>query len=522
MERPLYSVGINDALTIGSVVLANRQDIYKLALSTVDTAIVTATTAVLKDDTKTNDDDDDDWRNNWRIQNNKDEQSPTKKKVSKERLRARALGAKTKRWEKYKTTNAIEVEQFQRQLTIANDIEQQKRMLTAEKLKPINPYQEYFGHDSRKAYPYSKYTVHSDNVKSLLRLDKEIKQMQSDIQDNVEFRATHTLFEKKVSVQSLRKKKQQEQAQTQQKQREQGHTHQQHTQQPIKQQSGQQSFLTNNKSSKLLFAGSMDARTHEAEMNQAWNHYNEGLSIWDAVRLGDVPRCKELLDKSKKYREKVAKYTRKGWLPLPPFERDHLNARGVDGQTPLHLVVMMRDNKLHDQIFALLLKHDASVSAQTIEGYTPLHYCMASPLENMDMMTALLDKADAQKERERARDGTSDTVTQNEQYQERSLAQLSKMSDVLVGGGSGEGKKGVEAKEEQVAWKCQSCNHPNHGGKICAACNKVPSKWFLELEQLQRPIDMTTVYGETITSMAIKSGREDRLQLVLKVSGGGG
>jgi len=42
------------------------------------------------------------------------------------------------------------------------------------------------------------------------------------------------------------------------------------------------------------------------------------------------------------------------------------------------------------------------------------------------------------------------------------------------------------------------------------------------LEQLQRPIDMTTVYGETITSMAIKSGREDRLQLVLKVSGGGG
>ena len=44
------------------------------------------------------------------------------------------------------------------------------------------------------------------------------------------------------------------------------------------------------------------------------------------------------------------------------------------------------------------MEHGAEVSAQTIEGYTPLHYCMASKLENTDMLVRMLDKADTQKD----------------------------------------------------------------------------------------------------------------------------
>tara|TARA_B100000780_G_scaffold249551_1_gene195305 strand:- start:1065 stop:1961 length:897 start_codon:yes stop_codon:yes gene_type:complete len=79
---------------------------------------------------------------------------------------------------------------------------------------------------------------------------------------------------------------------------------------------------------------------------------------------------------------------------------------------------------------------------------------------------------------------------------------------------------GLTTQNLAKKWICQKCNHSNpaglHGVKVCGACRKVPSKWFLELELEKRPIDMATVYGETLTSMAIKSGRRDRLALVLK------
>ena len=264
----------------------------------------------------------------------------------------------------------------------------------------------------------------------------------------------------------------------------------------------------------------------------AWNHYNEGLSIWDAVRLGDVPRVKELLESSKKYRDKVHRYKCKGWTPLPQLERDHLNARGVDGQTPLHLIVMMRDNELHENIFNLLMEHNADVSAQTIEGYTPLHYCMASKLENTDMLVRMLDKADTQKNARDRLNGKNGEVTMDEKYSELSLQQLSRMSEELAFKKRKEEAQREEAQGEEETppppppsaekWVCQRCNHPNpggaHGVKACGACCKVPSKWFLELERERRPIDMTTVYGATVASIAIKTGREDRLALVLRYS----
>ena len=554
----MYSIGESEN-TIGTIQLANLP---------VHTVTNTPAAAAAPGTNPPPDAIDEDWRNDWRTATAEqpDEDQPVKnkkvkKKVSKERKKARKLAEKKKRWQKYKATNAIEVEKFNRQLLERNNREQQERELVQEKAKPLNPFKEYFGTDVRKAYPYSKYTDQCTQVKRLLHIDQEVKQMQLEIEANVLHRATHTLFEPVVSVQSLRKPPQHRTGDSGGSNGSSTHPKQQQQQQ--QQQQGQSSFLTNSKSSKLLFAGSMDQRTHEAEWNQAWNHYNEGLSIWDAVRLGDVPRVKELLDKSRAYRERVAKYKRKGWLPLPPVERDHLNARGVDGQTPLHLVVMMRDNALHDEIFELLMAHDASICAQTIEGYTPLHYCMITELENMDMLVRMLDKADLQKERLNKISGLHGVAEQttNEKYRERSLSQLSKMSEALLverdteqgnaerDGNAMKQEKSIEHKKENGTaaaatekknpdiqkedgagagegvvpapkWICQSCNHSNTGGKngskMCGACSKVPSKWFLELEKLHRPIDMTTVYGETITSMAIKSGQEDRLKIVLE------
>jgi hypothetical protein len=376
-EFPLYAVGENIESTIGSVVLANHQDISNVAIATVHEAIAEAIGFMMMNNDNDNDDDDGDgdgdWMNSWRDDyksnekttgeekdndNTRSKKRKKKKIVSKDRLRARKFGEKKKRWEKYKMRNAIEVEKFQKEMKIKNDIEQTKRNIMNDKLKPINEYKEYFGYDVRKAYPYSKYTSHLKQINELQKIDKNIKQMTEDIHENVMYRAAHTLFETKESTERLKKKredlmKRQLIAKKTTK---------------TKEVQSKSSFLTNNKSSKLLFAGSMDVRTHEAEMNQAWNHYKEGLSIWDAVRLGDVPRCKELLESSRKYRNKVLRYKKKGWLPLPTLERDHLNARGVDGQTPLHLVVMMRDNELHDEIFHLLMEHDANIAAQTIEG----------------------------------------------------------------------------------------------------------------------------------------------------------
>ena len=374
-ERPLYSVGTTNNQVIGSTIFASRADLINIAKSTaidaINNAINNANNAALTSITSSTTaiEENDEMNISTSTTTTTTTKKKTKKKVSKARLKARKAGKKKQRWDKYKIENEIEVAAFKEALIIQEKKEMEQRYQHEQKLKPPNPYKSYFGKDVRKLYPYQKYLDQKQNVTSLLDIDHQITEMQKDIVERDTYLANHRLFEVVIPYSKKR------------------------IEAGLDSQKGKSSFITNNKSSKLLFGGSMDTITHESEWHQAWNHYNEGLSIWDAVRLGDVPRVSELLNKSKKYREKVARYKRRGWKPLPAFERDHLNARGVDGQTPLHLVVMMRDNTLHDEIFQLLMQHDANISAQTIEGYTPLHYCMASNLEQMDMMVQLLDKS---------------------------------------------------------------------------------------------------------------------------------
>jgi len=499
-ERPLYSVGATNEQVIGAVVLATYQDVVNLASSTVSDALKNAIEShILSFVTSAQFDEDDDCDNNDDTHNATTSTTTAKKKkkkVSKARLRARKRGQKEKRWKKYNQQNDIEVAKFQAELKAKDLQEKEKRYHLEQLSKPKNPYKEYFGHDVRKLYPYSKYLLQKEQVSTLLTIDKDIHQTKQDILQINNHLKNDRLFEIVIPMQRGRDVETQNH--------------------------GKNNFITNSKSSKLLFSGTMDSITHETEYNQAWYHHLDGLNIWDAVRLGDVPRVEELLVKSQKYRQKVERYKKRGWTPLPPLERDHLNARGVDGQTPLHLVVMMRDNTLHDEIFQLLMKFDANVAAQTIEGYTPLHYCMASSLENMDMLELMLNKADEQKERFMKQQNKNMTV--DEKYHGRSLEQLAKNAEQVALEQRTEERieLGVEQNGEpiQVSWTCQKCQHTNpggvHGVKICGACRKVPSKWYLELELEHRPIDMTTVYGETLTSMAIKSGRRDRLEIVLK------
>jgi ankyrin repeat protein len=146
---------------------------------------------------------------------------------------------------------------------------------------------------------------------------------------------------------------------------------------------------------------------------------------------------------------------------------------------------------------------------------------MLSQLDNEDMMIKMLNKADEQKKKlDEVRDMMNNKKNDDEFYQDRSLTQLSNMCDLFVSNKIHSATEKKKEEGEESKWTCQSCNHTNKGGKdgtkSCGACNKVPAKWFLELERDLRPVDMRTVYGDTITSMAIKSGREDRLQLILK------
>jgi ankyrin repeat protein len=182
---------------------------------------------------------------------------------------------------------------------------------------------------------------------------------------------------------------------------------------------------------------------------------------------------------------------------------------------------MLRDNDLHDEIFDLLMEHGADVAAQTIEGYTPLHYCVATPLPNMDMMVRMLDVADQQWRDRLAREERERT------------GQVDLDSDVLIRRASGvhadaSVRSGLqtpnstgtaEAVESAQPWQCTRCSHTNQPENrgACTACGVVPAKWFLSLErEAHRPLDMTTVYGETITSMAIKAGLRERVAVLLK------
>ena len=427
-------------------------------------------------------------------------------KPSAARLRARKYGERKRQREKWAKANAVEAEAFRKDMARREAEEKRARGELHNKKgssKP-NPFVEYFGFDVRKAYPYGKYRTHIKRVETLAGVEAEITAMQQECAALKHKFETTRMFTGDT-FRSRRSKDYTDEA----------------TNQVARM---RKTRLTNNRSSKLLFGGTMDGAAFESEWHQAWESGNEGLSIWDAVRLGDIPRVKELLEKSRKYRERVARHRRRQ-LPPPPMERDYLNARGVDGQTPLHLVVMLRDNDLHDEIFDLLMEHGADVAAQTIEGYTPLHYCVATPRPNMDMMVRMLDVADKQwenrlEERKREESGTCEldpdilirraSMMSVDNHIMGADVDLQEMSTY-------DPENGNDAKGTK--WRCTRCNHMNEASNrgACSACKVVPAKWFLSLERHNhRPLDMTTVYGETCTSMAIKAGLRDRVAILLK------
>ena len=212
---------------------------------------------------------------------------------------------------------------------------------------------------------------------------------------------------------------------------------------------------------KMLFAGTMDRW-----IKDPWGE--DRITIWEAVKLADVDYIKHMLADKK-------------------TSRDILNAKGVDGETPLHIVTMLCDNGMHQEVFDLLLERGANLVSQTIEGYTPLHYCMICPKDTLVLLERILKQAE-------------------ESHVHR-----------VRGRENGEEGEAIQENEAPEPWTCPACNHNNSSNtKVCAACNVVPAKWRLELERNRRPVDMCTVYGENLVSMAVKGSRMDRLQLVLQ------
>ncbi len=427
--------------------------------------------------------------------------------VSKHRLRARKFGEKHRRWEKFNQQNAREAERLQAELASREAAEAAARGRNAAARRPPNPYKQYFGFDCRKAYPYPKMRAQIGQVERLAAVEDEIESMMREANAAYdELQNSHFFPDPPPKTQAQNKTKTRRAA--------------------AKPDVFSSMQLTNIKSSKLLFAGTMDTRTFEAEWRQAWHQSEEGLSIWDATRLGDVPRVRELLERSARYRRRKARRRRK-MLPPPAYERDFLNARGVDGQTPLHYVVMLRDNALHDEVFDLLMEHGADVAAQTIEGYTPLHYCLASPLPNMDLMDRMLAVADDQW---RARMAGTPDDTGADCASLGALAALVSEDGATVAdmktrttttttttNANANANANANSREEAAKrWRCLKCNATNpQGARVCGACGVVPARWYLDHERQRRPIDMKTVFGETVTSMSIKAGLRDRLMRLL-------
>ena len=114
------------------------------------------------------------------------------------------------------------------------------------------------------------------------------------------------------------------------------------------------------------------------------------------IKKGDIKAVGEVIDKNpdiiNKYEEflhAAARYNQKEIILLLIEKGANVNARGGDGRTPLHNVVIHLYEDSREVIFSLLEK-GAQINAQSNGGYTPIHF--AAVVSNKEAVAALLEK----------------------------------------------------------------------------------------------------------------------------------